>query len=49
MTHRSLVFFSPILLVLALLGGCNTTEGLGEDVEALGETLEEEAEQTQGY
>ena len=29
----------------AILSGCNTVEGLGEDTEALGETIESEAEE----
>ncbi|SFR43815.1 Predicted small secreted protein [Marinobacter daqiaonensis] len=28
------------------LAGCNTIEGMGEDVEAVGETIDEEAEET---
>lgn len=35
------------LLVLAIgggLAGCNTMEGAGEDIEAAGESMEEEAE-----
>jgi predicted small secreted protein len=32
-------------LALAALSGCNTTEGLGEDLENTGEAIEEEAEE----
>jgi predicted small secreted protein len=28
-----------------LLGACNTTEGFGQDVEAVGEAIEEEADE----
>lgn len=38
-----------LLLTLLFLGGlsaCNTTEGFGEDVEATGEAIEEEAEES---
>jgi predicted small secreted protein len=39
--------FFAILAVCAgaALAGCNTAEGLGEDVETAGEALEEEAEE----
>lgn len=30
-----------------LLGGCNTTRGLGQDVEAAGEAIEETAEEVE--
>lgn len=33
-----------ILLIPAILTGCNTIAGLGEDTQAAGEALEEEAE-----
>jgi predicted small secreted protein len=32
-------------LALAALSGCNTTEGLGQDLENTGEAIEEEAEE----
>jgi predicted small secreted protein len=41
----------PLLTVLLLgaiapsLGGCNTTEGFGEDVERAGEEIQEEADE----
>lgn len=31
------------------LAACNTMEGIGEDVEAAGETVEEEAEENKPY
>ncbi len=34
-------------LFLAGLAGCNTMEGMGEDVESAGEAIEEEAEEAQ--
>lgn len=39
-----------MMLLFFGLGGlaaCNTTQGLGEDVEALGEEIEETAEETE--
>jgi predicted small secreted protein len=32
-----------LCLGLAMIGGCNTVEGLGEDLQALGETMSSEA------
>jgi predicted small secreted protein len=32
------------ILGLLVVAGCNTAEGIGEDVEAAGEAIEEEAE-----
>ena len=42
MEHRRVL--SAVALAL-LLAGCNTVEGLGKDVEAAGEAIEEEAEE----
>jgi len=46
--RRSLAGAFAVALVvaapLALMAGCNTAEGIGEDVEQLGEGIEEEAE-----
>lgn len=33
------------LLLIVALAGCNTMEGLGEDVEAAGEAIEDSAEE----
>jgi predicted small secreted protein len=43
-THRlmAILFF---ILAAPLLGACNTTEGFGQDVEAVGEAIEEEADE----
>ena len=43
-THRlmAILFF---ILATPLLGACNTTEGFGQDVEAVGEAIEEEADE----
>jgi entericidin B len=41
--------FLKIFLALAFVLGfsaCNTIEGMGEDIEAVGETIDEEAEET---
>ncbi len=32
------------MLSVGVLGGCNTMAGLGEDVEAVGDSIEDEAE-----
>ncbi len=45
------IFLKRIAILFAMLGtltlvaGCNTMEGLGEDTQAVGESLEEEAEE----
>ncbi|MCB1787946.1 MAG: entericidin A/B family lipoprotein [Chromatiaceae bacterium] len=31
------------------LGGCNTVAGIGEDVEAAGDAIEDKAEKEKGY
>lgn len=36
-----------IVTLAALLGACNTTRGLGEDVEAVGEGIEEAADEAE--
>lgn len=33
--------------MFALIAGCNTTRGIGEDVEAAGDTIEEVAEEAE--
>ncbi|NLC22767.1 MAG: entericidin A/B family lipoprotein [Halomonadaceae bacterium] len=33
----------PLVLGLLLLGGCNTMHGVGEDIEAGGEAIQNEA------
>ena len=43
-TFRKLGIVSAAAL-LAGIAGCNTIEGVGEDVEAAGEAIEEEAEE----
>jgi entericidin B len=35
------------MLVILALGACNTTRGLGEDVEAAGEGIQEAAEEVE--
>ena len=34
----------PLLLLSAVLSGCNTTRGIGQDLESAGEKIEELAE-----
>lgn len=43
--HRMLGIGLFALLLPLLIAGCNTMEGLGEDTEAAGEAIEEEAEE----
>jgi predicted small secreted protein len=50
-TLMSRKFTSPLFAMAALLGAvslgaCNTVEGVGEDVEATGEAIEEVAEES---
>lgn len=50
MTAKSLRLLSLLLLLAALgLAGCNTTRGLGQDVEALGDNISEEAQENKTY
>lgn len=50
MIHKTPDFFAALLLLgLLALGGCNTTQGVGEDVEALGDTIEDKATEEKGY
>jgi entericidin B len=48
MTHALFKFLPALLLALLmplLVAGCNTIEGLGEDTEAAGDAVEDEAEE----
>jgi predicted small secreted protein len=38
-----------ILTCLFILGGCNTVSGLGQDLQAAGEGLDQTAERKKGY
>ena len=38
------MLFSALALPAAVLTGCNTSEGFGEDVESVGEEIQEEAD-----
>jgi predicted small secreted protein len=40
---RSLVMAAGALAMVALLGACNTFEGLGRDTERAGEAIQDEA------
>jgi predicted small secreted protein len=50
---KRLAIKSLTLLVLlgsaALLGACNTTAGVGEDMAAAGKAIEESADKSKGY
>ncbi|WP_043528395.1 entericidin A/B family lipoprotein [Litchfieldella xinjiangensis] len=42
---RKSIFLSlAVLMTMGLLGGCNTMEGAGEDVESGGEAIQNQAE-----
>lgn len=45
--HRVLGWLSLALLISPWFSGCNTVEGVGRDVESLGEAIEDEAEENQ--
>jgi predicted small secreted protein len=51
--RKRLAIGSLTLLVLvgsaALLGACNTTAGVGEDMAAAGKAIEESADKNKGY
>lgn len=47
MTIRTITNYLALIAALSLLSGCNTTRGIGEDVEAAGEKIEEVAEEAQ--
>jgi predicted small secreted protein len=42
-TIHQLARVSLLCLGFAMIGGCNTVEGFGEDLQALGETMSSEA------
>jgi predicted small secreted protein len=44
---RSLV--ALLIAACVLLAGCNTMEGLGQDIEAAGQGIKNKAQQKKGY
>jgi predicted small secreted protein len=48
-THLSTFILFTVLLAPLGLFGCNTTAGIGEDIEAAGGAIEGKAEQTKPY
>jgi predicted small secreted protein len=38
-----------VLLLLGLLAACNTTEGMGRDLSAVGSAVSDSAEENKGY
>lgn len=44
-----LLFLMAILSLPLALGACNTMEGIGKDVGAAGDKLEEEADESKSY
>ena len=41
---RTLALFLFAMFSVGALGACNTVAGVGEDIEAVGDTIEDEAE-----
>jgi len=44
---RVLTTIGMLVFMIGALTACNTTEGLGQDVEAAGDAIEEAAEETE--
>lgn len=52
MSNKTLRKAVPITLILLLgvgLAGCHTTAGIGQDLEAAGSAIEQEAEEAKSY
>jgi predicted small secreted protein len=56
MVATKLFTLVPLVLTVALgaltpmgLAGCNTTAGMGKDIEAAGDAIEDKAEEEKGY
>lgn len=49
MKNGSLWGMGGLFVALLLLAGCETTAGMGRDIEAAGEGIEEQAERHQPY
>ena len=45
MSFRTLMTTGLIAMMMLGMSGCATTEGIGEDVEALGEKIQDEADE----
>jgi predicted small secreted protein len=41
---RKLLILVPLLAAMLIAAGCNTTRGFGEDMEALGQYIQESTE-----
>ncbi len=39
--------FAALFAIAIAIGGCNTTRGIGQDIEAAGETIEKVADETE--
>jgi len=46
---RFIILFFGLIFSIASMSGCNTMEGMGEDLEEAGEAIEEEAEEEDAY
>jgi entericidin B len=44
-----MLFTVLVTAYVMVLSGCNTMEGIGEDMEAAGEGIEKKAEEKKGY
>lgn len=45
---RMFIRLCALVVMLLVLGGCNTMEGLGQDIQSLGQALEGSAERNDG-
>lgn len=49
MKQKIIIMSLLALFATPLLSACNTTRGLGQDIEALGDNIEDEAEEKKTY
>jgi predicted small secreted protein len=43
--HRNVLLIGTALIAMLVLGACNTMRGVGKDTEAVGDKIQDEAEQ----
>jgi predicted small secreted protein len=46
---RLLLMLAAVLMLQLTLAGCNTISGMGQDIEAAGDAIEDQAEETKDY
>ncbi len=46
---RNLLYSLIIFFSIGMLAGCNTMSGVGEDIEAAGDAIEDSAEKNKSY